>query len=97
MSLDETIKHEDEVTEEQIEVVIKIPKYYLTRPQYYSDLAESVRRGVQLPKGHGRLGDLDALEKEMKDYSEGAFAMTPEFLVKHALTIIEADKESDTE
>lgn len=35
---------------EKVEVVIKIPKYYLTHPQDYSCLAECVRRGVQLPK-----------------------------------------------
>lgn len=51
---------------EKVEVVIKIPKYYLTHPQDYSCLAECVRRGVLLPKEHGRLGDLDALEEEME-------------------------------
>ena len=39
---------------ERAEVVIKIPKYYLTHPQDYSCLAECVRRGVQLPKELGR-------------------------------------------
>lgn len=38
---------------EKVEVVIKIPKYYLTHPQDYSCLAECVRRGTPLPKGHG--------------------------------------------
>lgn len=37
---------------EHIEVVIKIPKYYLKHPQDYSCLAECVRRGTPLPKGH---------------------------------------------
>ena len=44
---------------EKIELVIKIPKYYLTHPQDYSCLAECVRRGVPLPKGHGKLIDAD--------------------------------------
>lgn len=50
---------------EKVEVVIKIPKYYLTHPQDYSCLAECVRRGIILPKGHGRLIDIDkAVENE---------------------------------
>ncbi len=44
---------------EQVEVVIKIPKYYLTHPQDYSCLAECVRRGTPLPKGHGDLIDVN--------------------------------------
>lgn len=42
---------------EKVEVVIKIPKYYLTHPQDYTCLAECVRRGVPLPKHHGRIID----------------------------------------
>ena len=49
-----------------------------------------------LPK-HGRLIDADQLEKEIEDYSKGAFAMKPEFLVKDAPTIIEADKAESEE
>ena len=30
------------------------------------DLREAVRNGTPLPKGHGRIGDLDALEEEME-------------------------------
>jgi hypothetical protein len=90
---------------EKIEVVIKIPKYYLTHPQDYSCLAECVRRGVPLPKGHGRLGDLDVLETEMVNgikagnYEEGyeTFAHINDMddcveCVKYADTIIEADE-----
>ena len=60
-----------------------------------SMMRKAIRNGIPLPKGHGRLIDADALEKEIEDYSEGAFAMRPEFLVKDALTIIKADKESE--
>ena len=42
---------------EHVEVVIKIPKYYLTHPQDYTCLAECVRRGTILPEHHGRLID----------------------------------------
>lgn len=46
---------------EHVEVVIKIPKYYLTHPQDYSCLAECVRRGTLLPKGHGNLIDVNEI------------------------------------
>ena len=60
-----------------------------------SMMRKAIRNGTPLPKGHGRLIDADVLEKDIEDYSEGVFAMTPEFLVKDALTIIKADKESE--
>ena len=44
---------------EHVEVVIKIPKYYLKHPQDYTCLAECVRRGTPLPEHHGRLIDAD--------------------------------------
>ena len=50
---------------EHVEVVIKIPKSYLTHPQDYTCLAECVRRGVLLPKGHGRLIDENELIDEI--------------------------------
>ena len=46
---------------EKVEVVIKIPEYYLTHPQDYTCLAECVRRGVSLPKGHGNLIDINEI------------------------------------
>lgn len=55
---------------EKVEVVIKIPKYYLTHPQDYSCLAECVRRGVLLPRGHGRIMDVDKIVKKMEDREE---------------------------
>ncbi len=58
-----------------------------------SMMRKAIANGTPLPKGHGRLIDANQLEKEIEDYSKGAFAMTPEFLVKDAPTIIEADKE----
>ena len=63
---------------------------------------------MQLPKGHGRIGDLDALEKEIinginaGNFEEGceAFAHINNMddcieCVKYADTIIEADNESE--
>ena len=79
---------------EQVEVVIKIPKYYLTHPQDYSCLAEYVRRGTPLPKGHGRLIDADALE--IKNLASSVshtniWGVAP-LDIDIAPTIIEADK-----
>ena len=86
-----------------MQIVINIPEEEYEDIKYCGTIVDESRdyiasrilNGVILPKEHGRFGDLDALEKEIEDYSEGAFAMTPEFLVKHVPTIIEADKESE--
>lgn len=71
-------------------------------------IAKSIRKGTPLPIGHGRLGDLDALEKEIVNgikagnYEEGyeTFAHINDMddcieCVKYADTIIEADKEQE--
>lgn len=88
---------------EKVEVVIKIPKYYLTHPQDYSCLAECVRRGVLLPKGHGNLKDFDkiewygcdfegkACEKANGDCSVCSHANCDAKQVRELPTIIEAD------
>ena len=78
---------------EKVEVVIMLPKYYLEHPQDYTCLAECVRRGTPLPKGHGRLIDADKLLD-----SDGIIADSrkchyiPMIDVYQALTIIEADR-----
>lgn len=90
---------------EHVEVVIKIPKYYLTHPQDYSCLAECVRRGVLLPKGHGRIMDVDKVinkmeereEKLKDDRSIWETAGVETALDMFGETIIEADKEEGSE
>ena len=70
-------------------------------------LCRGVANGTPLPKGRGRLGDLDALEKEIVNgikagnYEEGyeTFTHINDMddcieCVKYADTIIEADKEN---
>ena len=81
---------------EHVELVIKIPKYYLTHPQDYSCLAECVRRGILLPKGHGRLIDADVLcdyfwDNRSKLYSHKDL----QIVIDRISTIIEADKEGE--
>ena len=60
-----------------IELVIKIPEElyeaYKGRPPMLGDagmdmIAQSIANGIPLPKGHGRLGDLDELERKMTEY-----------------------------
>lgn len=64
---------------EKVEVVIKIPKYYLTHPQDYTCLAECVRRGVPLPKGHGDLIDKGKFKKWIET-QDGDKLMTEYYL-----------------
>lgn len=57
---------------------------------------KAIRNGIPLPKGHGRLGDLDALHAEvsswgMNDYEPSDFT----YEIDEAPTIIEADKSED--
>ena len=100
-----------------IEVVVKIPDNVFKRlvageVKYGGITARNifnlVKKGTPLPKGHGRLGDLDALETEMVNgihagnYEEGyeTFSHIVDMddcvdCVRYTDTIIEADKESE--
>lgn len=55
-----------------------------------------IKNGTPLPKGHGRIGDLDALRREvsswgMNDYEPSDFIDA----IDQADTIIKADKEQE--
>ena len=100
---------------ETVEVVIKIPKRTYDRVSergiiafgedaYY--IGHAIENGTVLPKGHGRLGDLDALEMEINNgiragnYEEGYenYGNINDMddcvdAVRFAETIIEVDKE----
>lgn len=82
--------------EEYIEVVIKIPKYYLARPQYYAYLAEFVKKGTILPKHYGRLIDADDLKHELidKEWITDYDGEGLENIVDDAPTIIKRSDES---
>lgn len=94
-----------------IDVVIKIDEEEYKKIKAYTSFMPwteyLIKNGTPLPKGHGRLGDLDALEKEIVNgikagnYEEGyeTFAHINNMddcveCVKYADTIIEADKEN---
>lgn len=86
---------------EDIELVIKIPKaYYELVIERCKDtvLLNAFKNGTPLPKGHGRLGDLDALAHKMcmadidhlESESEAVAGLMLRFCKKMP-TIIEAD------
>ena len=64
-------------------------------------IGRAVYNGIPLPKGHGRLGDLDILKKEMQNYLDDC-AKTSEYtrlgfetaiaVVEDTDTVIEADE-----
>lgn len=63
-----------------------------------SSLSVIIANGTPLPKGHGKLGDLDALREEvsswgMNDYEPSDFT----YAIDQADTIIEADKKYEVE
>jgi hypothetical protein len=97
-----------------MQIVIDIPEeeyqnYLKMRPSYPEGVfcyIKAIQNGTPLPKGHGRLGDLDAIKTEMVNgihagnYEDGyeAFAHINNMddcvdCVRYADTIIEADKE----
>ena len=98
-----------------MKLVIQIPDEVVKNNNYVNyfgvfskKLMETIKNSVPLPKGCGRLGDLDALEKEVVDgikagnYEEGyetfAHINTVDDCVeciKYADTIISADEEQE--
>lgn len=86
-----------------MELVIKIPeemyKWVNDINKFFddygtSDFIDLVKNGMPLPKGHGRIGDLDALRDEvsswgMNDYEPSDFID----VIDQADTIIGADEE----
>ena len=70
-----------------------------------SDFIDLVKNGTRLPKGHGRIGDLDKIIKKMEEREEQLKddrSMWETACVETAIdmfgeTIIEADKSEDKE
>ena len=83
-----------------IELVIKIPEKLayegFERPFTEDEkhiLIRAIGNGTPLPKGHGRLGDLNRLEECVID--KVTMPYVPINAILNAPTIIEADKESE--
>lgn len=72
-----------------------------------SALVEAIQNGTPLPKGHGRLGDLDELEQRISNFVEHDAHITDEYTVtrqrfivdgiRQTVAIINADKEVKNE
>lgn len=82
---------------EEIEVVIKIPQEEYETIVNSEDcglhtLTRAIARGTILPKGHGRIGDLDALRCENTDFDTYNDYCIMFDEIEAAETIIEADK-----
>lgn len=97
-----------------MKIVIDIPNWLYNaimeckEPQYSKSLGDAVRDGTPLPKGHGRLGDLDKVADGLEalrdnwnyygnEYESGIYTGYDYSLdeVMDAQTIIEADTESE--
>ncbi len=86
-----------------IELAIKMPEellryfdsFYLmnvNENKNVDKLVEVIKKGKPLPKGHGRIGDLDALRCENTDFDTYKDYCTMFDEIEAAETIIEADK-----
>lgn len=79
-----------------MQIVIKIPdnkyKWIKDNPLTYdNEYCEAIRKGTPLPKGHGKIGDLDRLYNVFEKNVVSADAFKELFNL--APTIIEADTE----
>ena len=87
-----------------VELVIKIPESKLwslkNEPIKENfniyELASYIDKGTQLPKGHGRLIDADALGEELHRYTEAPYQYALK-VFNDAPTILEADKAESEE
>ena len=83
-----------------IELVIKLPEALYNNIQNgcsiypYTLVYEALKNGILLPKGRGRLIDADKLDtRERGNNSQRTMWWNIDYIVRHAPTIIEADKE----
>ena len=93
-----------DISEEDYKRIQDIPDVFnsLTSRTY-----SAIRNGTPLPKGHGRLGDLDELEQRISNFVEHDAQITDDYIVarqrfivdgiRDTLTIIKADRESEDE
>lgn len=78
---------------ETVEVVIRIPKYVFEDTQRFQEaIAEYVRNGTVLPKGHGKLFDSNVLWDAFQDLGQDFYEA---FDFAEANAVIEADKDGE--
>ena len=87
-----------------VELVIKISeKVYnaLTHIEFDANLVtdemrKSIANGTPLPKGHGRLGDLDELEQRIRNFVEHDAKITDAYTVTRQRFIVDGISETPT-
>ena len=82
-----------DIPDAQCEIILRSDETWAASCASKEAMMYAIKTGTQLPKGHGRLGDLDALRKEvsswgMNDYEPSDFIDE----IDRADTIIEADR-----
>lgn len=81
-----------------MQIVIDIDSYILehckrhVREHYANNIEEAIANGTPLPKGHGDLKDIDAINLYEEDFYDGADYVRAIDAIIDAPTIIEADK-----
>ena len=87
-----------------MKIVIDIPEeeyqnYLKMRPAYPEGAfcyIKAIQNGTPLPKGHGRLKDVDAIMRELSVVSSRP-VKSQMYMIEQAPTIIEADKAESEE
>lgn len=61
-------------------------------PALLYDICDCIKNGISLPKGHGKLKDVDALLRQHPEFNTYPF---PSTTIDNAPTVIEADKKEE--
>lgn len=86
-----------------IELVIKIPEEDFERckkkfQMSINIMGDAIANGIPLPKGHGRLKDIDEVERRLDlDKPDNAIAKALKNIIESVPTVVEADIEVKNE
>lgn len=82
-------------------IVIDIPEE-LYEKQLSNDwsgniyIHDAIVNGTPLPKGHGRIGDLDELERRISDFVEHDAKITDDYIVTRQRFIVDGIRDTPT-
>lgn len=65
-------------------------------PLRQEEMVSKIANGTPLPKGHGRLGDLDELEQRISNFVERDVNITDEYTVARQRFIVDGIRETPT-
>ena len=63
--------------------------------RWYSEEWKAIHNGTPLPKGHGKIVDVDTIDLNQDEFISQSDYYAAECAIENAPTIIEADKESE--